>query len=176
MSDNDDPQGLANLRDFQNTGSEPDTEEDSSQEPKNQGSKATEDDLGTQKPKNQGSETADNDLGTRELSNNDGSTESSSDSTSSDGGQRPESSRPASAEDSSPAPRRKAKAFMLAPGEERRFKHLVADVEALVRQRGSSSSVQNSQVVRALIEMAVDDLEDGDDRVVDYVMDQMQMQ
>lgn len=62
---------------------------------------------------------------------------------------------------------------MFGPEEERRFNHLLADVRSLVRQEYPRASVQNSQLVRAMIEMTIEDLDEGEDLIIDYVLDQI---
>lgn len=71
------------------------------------------------------------------------------------------------------SPSRQPKAFMFGPEEERRFNLLLADVKSLVRQEDPRFNVQNSQLVRAMVEMTIEDLAEGEDLIIDYVLDQI---
>lgn len=62
---------------------------------------------------------------------------------------------------------------MFGPQEERRFNLLLADVKSLVRQEDPRFNVQNSQLVRAMVEMTIEDLAEGEDLIIDYVLDQI---
>jgi hypothetical protein len=81
------------------------------------------------------------------------------------------------------SPSRQPKAFMFGPQEERRFNLLLADVKSLVRQEDpdwqsseQSLNVQNSQLVRAMVEMTIEDLAKGQDLIIDYVLDQIKQE
>lgn len=72
---------------------------------------------------------------------------------------------------------------MFGPQEERRFNLLLADVKSLVRQEDpdwqsseQSLNVQNSQLVRAMVEMTIEDLAKGQDLIIDYVLDQIKQE
>jgi len=65
---------------------------------------------------------------------------------------------------------------MFGTEEERRFNLLLADVKSLVRQEDPRFNVQNSQLVRAMVEMTIEDLAEGEDLIIDYVLDQIKQE
>lgn len=98
---------------------------------------------------------------------------SSVDSSSPSSGRRA-SSRSRRGDSRSGSSSRHIKAFMFSPEEEHRFNRLLADVQSYIQQEYSEASVQNSHLVRAMIEMTVEDLEQGEDLILDYVLDQIE--
>jgi hypothetical protein len=68
---------------------------------------------------------------------------------------------------------RHSKAFQFSPTEERNFKRLVLEVEELVHKEDPSVSVQNSHLVRAMVQMVADDIREGYTNIVDYVLDEI---